>query len=164
MLVKTSDLPGIGKRYSFSTAEGPQLVVIIHHSGAREIYFFQHSEDDEPNCSVRLADQEARQLGTLLLGADFQPVADDRVELWLNQMKIEWLRVAADSELANRRIVESSIRSRTGATIIGIQRGDEMIGSPEPQELILPGDILMVVGRAENTRKLEQLCSPEKKV
>ncbi len=158
MEIKTGDLPGIGKRYSFKTAEGDNLVVILHQSGHREIYHFAGSDEDEPDFVLELSDEEARQLGTLLLGVDYQPVTDDRVELLLKNIRVEWLQVPPDSELANKRIVDSQIRTQTGATIIGIQRGEDMIGSPDIDEMILPGDTLMIVGNREQTKRLESLC------
>jgi TrkA domain protein len=158
MKIKTGDLPGIGKRYSFETAEGENLVVILHQSGHREIYHFAGSDEDEPDFSIKLSDEEARQLGTILLGVDYQPVADDRVELFLKRIRIEWVQVLPGSELANKKIIDSRIRTKTGATIIGIQRGEDMIGSPDVNEVILPGDILMVIGNREQTKCLESLC------
>jgi len=158
MKIKTGDLPGIGKRYSFETAEGDNLVVILHQSGHREIYHFAGSDEDEPDFTIKLSDEEARQLGTILLGVDYQPVADDRVELFLKSIRIGWVQVLSDSELANKRIIDSRIRAKTGATIIGIQRGEDMIGSPDINEVILPGDTLMIIGNREQTKRLDSLC------
>jgi TrkA domain protein len=158
MKIKTGDLPGIGKRYSFETAEGENLVVILHQSGHREIFHFAGSDEDEPDFSIKLSDEEARQLGTILLGVDYQPVADDRVELLLKKIRIEWVQVLPESELANKKIIDSRVRTKTGATIIGIQRGENMIGSPDINEVILPGDVLMVIGNREQTKSLDSLC------
>ncbi len=158
MKIKAGELPGIGKRYSFETAEGRNIVVILHQTGHRELYYFAESDEDEPEFVLKLTDEEGRQLGTLLLGVDYQPVADDRVELLLKNVRIEWIQVEPDSELANKRIIDSRIRTQTGATIIGIQRGDEMIGSPDVEEVIRPGDTLMVVGNREQTKGVDTLC------
>ena len=46
MKIKTVDLPGIGKRYSFETAEHENVVVILHQSGHRELYYFAGSDED----------------------------------------------------------------------------------------------------------------------
>jgi len=158
MKIKTSDLPGIGKRYSFKTAEEETLVVILHQSGQRELYHFTGSDEDEPDFTLKLSDEEARQLGTLLLGVDYQPVADDRVELFLKKVRIEWVQVDPGSPLAHEKIIDSRIRSKTGATIIGIQRGDDFIGSPDVDEVILPGDTLMIIGNREQTKSVDSLC------
>lgn len=158
MEIKTGDLPGVGKRYAFTTADGDHIVIILHQSGYREIYHFADSDEDEPDIVVKLNDEEARQLGTILVGVDYQPVADDRVELLLKNVRIEWVKVCPESELANQKIIDTRLRIKTGATIIGIQRGKEMIGSPDVDEVILPGDTLMVIGNREQTKKVDDLC------
>ncbi len=159
MKIKTGDLPGVGKRYSFTTGDGDHVVVILLQSGYREIYHFAEPDGDEPDFSIKLGDEEARQLGTILLGVDYQPVSDDRMELFLKSVRIEWVKVSPDSELANKKIIDSQIRTRTGATIIGIQRGDKVIGSPDIEEVILPGDTLMIIGNRDQTKKVDMLCS-----
>ena len=158
MQIKTSDLPGIGKRYAFSTSGKEHFVIILHQAGNREIYHFVDEDADEPDFSVNLTDDEARQLGVLLMGVDYQPVADDRMELLLKKFRIEWIKVSHDSCLANKSIINSRIRSVTGTTIIGIQRGEEIIGSPDVEEVILPGDVLMAIGKREQIKKLSTLC------
>lgn len=158
MQIKTTELPGVGKRYSFKTVGGDNVTVILHQSGNREIYHFSPGEEDDPDFTVSLTDEESRQLGTLLLGVDYQPVTDDRMEMFLKSIRMEWLRVEPDSCIANTKIIDSQVRTRTGTTIIGIQRGNTMIGSPDVHEVILPGDVLMVMGSREQTRNLENLC------
>lgn len=158
MQIKTTELPGIGKRYSFTTSEKDHVVVIMHQTGTREIYHFNDEDADEPDFTMDMSDEEARKFGTLLLGVDYQPVADDKMELLLKNIRMEWLKVTPDSCIANKKIIDSKIRSRTGTTIIGIQRGDKMIGSPEVEEVILPGDVLMVIGTRDQTKNLESLC------
>lgn len=158
MEIRTGDLPGVGRRYAFTTADGDHIVVILHQSGHREIYHFSGPDEDEPDLTVKLNDEEARQLGAILVGVDYQPVADDRVELLLKSVRIEWVKVCAASELAGKKIIDSRLRSKTGATIIGIQRGKEMLGSPDVDEVILPGDTLMVIGNRKQTKNVDALC------
>ncbi len=158
MQVKTSDLPGIGKRYAVTMAQGDQIVIIIHHNGQREIYHFKDPDDDEPNFSITFTDEEAKQVGTILLGVDYQPVADDRMELLLKNIRMDWIKVQSDSCIAGKKIIESQIRKRTGSTIIAIQREGKMIGSPDVNEVILPGDILMAIGTRDQTKSLESMC------
>ena len=158
MKVKTSDLPGIGKSYAIETAEGARIVIVMHHTGLRELYYFKDPDQDEPDISLSLSDEEARQVSTILLGVDYQPVAEDRMEMFLKSVRLDWLSVGTGSFLAQKTILESQIRSRTGTTIIAIQRGVEMIGSPDIHEKIIPGDTLMCIGTREQTQKLEALC------
>lgn len=158
MQIKTTELPGIGKRYSFTTAEKDHVVIILHQNGSREVYHFNDEDADEPDFTMNMTDEESRQFGTLLLGVDYQPVTDDRMELLLKNIRMEWLKVDSNSCIANKNIIESQIRTRTGTTIIGIQRGNNMIGSPDVEEVIKPGDVLMAIGTRDQTKSLESLC------
>lgn len=157
MDVKTSDLPGIGKKYTMTTLAGKQLVVLLHLTGNREIYYFD-DPDDDPLATAQLSDEEARKLGTILLGVDYQPVADDRMELLLKSVRIEWIRVEQGSSLVGKTIADSQIRKVTGSTIIGIDRGGTIIGSPDITEVITVGDVLMAIGSREQVKALDSLC------
>lgn len=158
MQFKTSDLPGIGKRHSFITSAGTQMVVITHHHGQRDIYHFKDPDDDEPTLVVELVDEEARQLGAILLGVDYQPVTEDKMQLMLKGIRVEWVPVATCSKLAGQTIRESEIRKKTGVTVIGIKRGEDFIGSPDADERMLPGDILMVIGQRDPVKAVEKMC------
>lgn len=161
MKIREVDLPGIGRKYTFLSVEGDKFVIIIHHSGRREIYVMADPEDDEPVCTINLNDEEARRVGSIMLGADYQPVSPDRMELVMKSLFVEWFRVTSKSPLANKKIKETRIKDVTGATIIGIQRGDTIIGSPSAEEVLLPDDLLMVIGKREQLRSLDTLCKEQ---
>jgi TrkA domain protein len=161
MKIKEVDLPGVGKKYTFFAAEGYVFVIIIHHTGRREIYLMDEPDDDEPAYTFNFSDEEARKVGAILLGADYQPVSDDKMEMMMKSMFIEWVTLKGDSVMADKSIRESGIKDMTGATIIGIQRGEEMIVNPNPDEMLHTGDMLMVVGKREQLRALEPLCKEQ---
>jgi len=73
-------------------------------------------------------------------------------------VRMDWIKVQADSCIAGKKIIESQIRTRTGATVVAIQRGEKIIGSPDANEVIRPGDTLMTIGTREQTKSLEKLC------
>jgi TrkA domain protein len=158
MEVKVSDLPGIGKKYALTTVNSGNFVIVLHHQGIREFYHFKDPDDDEADYSFQLTDEEARKIGAIMLGADYQPVADDRMELFLSKIRLEWIKVCPKCALANKRIDEARVRSLTGCTIIGIQREGEIIGSPDISEVIRPGDTLMAIGKRDQVKSLENLC------
>ncbi len=156
---KSSDLPGVGRRYSLEFPDGKVLVVIVHHTGSREIYLFSEDTDREPDFWLELSDSDARKLGSALIGADYQPVPEEKVEMFFKNIRIQWIQVEGDCPLTNRSIEDLQIRTRTGATIIGIHREGEIIGSPDVDEIIYPGDLLMVVGDAEQLDALRELTA-----
>lgn len=145
MQVQEHDLPGVGKKFALTTNEGERMTVVIHNTGHREIYSFRGREEF-PTHAVRLEDAEARMLGAILGGAYFQPAVAESMEMVLGQLSVEWFRVAPESPLAGRTIQESAIRNRTGASVIAILRDGRPRPNPEPGDVILPGDTLMVVG------------------
>ncbi|PZD97403.1 potassium transporter TrkA [Paenibacillus sambharensis] len=161
MKIRSAELPGIGKKISFITAENSMIVIIIHHTGKRDLYFFEDSDNDEADFSINLSSEETRELGAQLLGALYQPVDLDRLEFFRKQIRIEWLELHPESPLAGKSIAESRIRSRTGASIIGIVKEDDVQAVPDIDILLHPGDTLMVLGKREQVRELEALCRKE---
>lgn len=154
MEIKTAELPGIGKKYTFYTAvEGICVVVIIHTSGHREMYFLNCEEDDEVLFSFELNDDEARKLGSILLGSDFDPVSDAKVEFMKKGILIRWIDIPEDSHVVNKKLYETNLRRNTGVIPIGIKRGEDIIADID--EIILPNDTLMIVGKQEQIEKAE---------
>ncbi len=145
---KQTELPGIGKRFSIKLSSGQIVSVIIHHSGKREIYVLD--EDGEVECTVTLTDQEAREMGMVLAGAFYQPVAGDKMELLLKQMVMEWVELPEGSELVGKTLAEADVRKKTGVIVIGVVRNNEMLPAPDPRNFkFQAGDILIVVGNRE---------------
>jgi len=156
MKVREHDLPGVGKKFACETNEGDRMTVIIHNTGHREIYLFRHDEDF-PSLALRLDDAEARKLGAILGGAYFQPAVSDSMEMVLEQLSVEWLRVEPSSPVAGCSILEAGVRERTGASIIAILRGGRALPNPQPEDRIEAGDTLMVVGDRQQVSRASAL-------
>lgn len=148
MDVREHDLPGVGKKFAIVTGEGDRVTIIIHNTGHREIYHFKKGED-YPFYAIRLDDQEARRIGAILGGAYFQPPVAESMEMVLEQLSIEWLKVDEGSVLAGRTLQESAVRQRTGASVIAVLRDGTAHPNPQPDQRIEPGDTLMVIGDRE---------------
>jgi CPA2 family monovalent cation:H+ antiporter-2 len=54
---------------------------------------------------------------------------------------------------AGHSIQDLKIRSRTGATVIAIRRGEDLIPSPEPDFVFRPGDVVYLIGKKESVIK-----------
>jgi TrkA domain protein len=156
MQIREADLPGVGKKFAIVTDAGDRLTVIIHNTGHREIYNFRKGEDF-PFHAIRLEDEEARKLGAILSGAYFQPTVIESMDMVLESLSIEWVKVEGRSPLAGRTIGELEIRRRTGASVTAILRGGGAIPNPQPDERILPGDTLMVVGTREQVQRFLEM-------
>jgi TrkA domain protein len=157
MFVKEGELPGIGKKYSLRTANGDTLVVVIHHTGKREIYYFE-DENEEPTAVIELSDEEARTLGTILVGALFQPTSDEeKIGFLMKHLAFEWVRIPEGSFLAGKSLKELEIRKNYGVIVVAIIREENIIVSPSPLFPLQSGDTIIVVGSLENVKKFVRL-------
>lgn len=161
MQIKMADLPGIGKRISLITAAHSMIVLIIHHSGKRELYFFEDASADEADFSLDLTAAETRELGAQLLGATYQPVDLDMMKTLKKQVVIEWIELKPESPLVGKNIEQAQIRTLTGASVIAIVRGEDAIVSPEIDVVLEAGDTLMAAGKREQISAFEALCQGE---
>ena len=152
MDIREIDLPGVGKKFAITTNSGERITIIIHNTGHREIYNFKRGEDF-PFYALRLDDDEARKLSAVLGGAYFQPAVSGSVDMILEQLSIEWVKVESTSPLAGRTIGALQIRQRTGASVIAVLRGGTAVTNPQPDQMIEAGDTLVAVGSREQTEK-----------
>lgn len=67
----------------------------------------------------------------------------------LREANLETVSLAADSPAAGRLIRELELRTRTGASIVGIERSGENIINPGPDEEIQSGDQVLLLGHRE---------------
>lgn len=161
MSVSISQLPGIGQKITFRTAEDHMLVLIVHHTGKRELYFFEDADSDEADYSMELTSDETRELGAQLLGATYQSVDVEKLKMFKNQIVVDWIKLKEHSPLVHKTIEESEIRNKTGVTVMGIVKGEEMIASPDPDTKLLPGDVIMIMGKEEEVANFEGICKRE---
>lgn len=155
MEVREVELPGIGMKFSFESEEGETICVVIHKTGRREIYRFLPGHDT-PDSVIELSDQEARELGAILIGTHFQPDVQDTARLVMKELTIEWLKVPADSPLAGKSIQENRVRKLTGATIIAVFGPTKKILNPGPDTLIASGDTVVVIGEESQVRQFQE--------
>ncbi|KGX86722.1 cation:proton antiporter regulatory subunit [Pontibacillus litoralis] len=161
MNISISKLPGIGQKISFTTGEDSQLVLIVHHTGKRELYFFEEAGSDEADFGMDLTADETRELGAQLLGATYQPVDADKLKMFNNQIVIDWVGIKEASSLVNKTIEESEVRNKTGATIIGIVKGEDITAIPEAHTKLQAGDVIMAIGKKDQIATLTSLCKGE---
>jgi TrkA domain protein len=145
--LRETRLPGVGVKYSCTTAHGGRLTVILHNEGMREIYFFRHAGDEEPEAVIQLEDDEARQLGAIIGGAYERPKIVEELEMAFGELAIEWVPVPDSSPAIGRTLAECAFRARTGITIIAILREPEPVSGAQPTDVIQRGDTLVTVGK-----------------
>jgi TrkA domain protein len=147
--LKETRLPGVGVKWSLATARGSRVTVIQHNDGDREVYVHRRARDEDPAVVLELHDDEARQLGALLGGAYERPRIVEELEMALGEFQIEWIKVPPGSWANGRSLAEVALRKRTGGvTVVAILRESESIAGAQPEDVMLDGDTIVVVGQA----------------
>ncbi|MEI7025478.1 cation:proton antiporter regulatory subunit [Paenibacillus sp. y28] len=158
MNLKEIDLPGIGRKYSLITEAGDHLVVIVHNDERRELYHMNADDPDEVQSVLTLDDEEARVLSSIIGGMTYKPKALEQLEMVLDGLIIEWIRVDTRFQCIGRPIGELNIRQKTGATIIAVQDKSRTTHiSPGPDHIFTAGATVVVAGERTQLSKLKQL-------
>ncbi|MFA5716970.1 MAG: cation:proton antiporter [Desulfobulbaceae bacterium] len=63
-----------------------------------------------------------------------------------NLLEISWVEIEPESPLNGQAIKDAGIRTRTGATIVGIIRHGIFRPNPDPEHTFSPGDLVAIVG------------------
>jgi len=71
-----------------------------------------------------------------------------------------WVEVAIGSVMVGRCLADLDLRSRTGATVVGIMRNGQMIANPDPTQPIEACDLLAIAGTPDQRRAIEALAIP----
>ena len=160
MNIRESDLPGIGRKYQVETRAGDRMVVIIHDDGRREVYHFHHHDPEESLSMVSLDDDEARTIAAIIGGMNYTPRALEKIDVALDDLSIEWVKVDPDAKIAGKRIGELNIRRQTGATIIAVvdKNHDKQI-NPGPEYALKPESTLIVVGERKQLKLFKQFLN-----
>jgi TrkA domain protein len=147
--IEEQELPGIGRRYRLAGSDGGSAVVVIHHSGRRDLYVMAPGSDT-PQAALTLTDRQARTLGAVLSGGYFTPAVVEEMDAVIGDILIDWVTLRADSPATDHSIAELEIRRRTRMTVVAVARDTGPIIAPEPTEVLRAGDRLVVVGRPED--------------
>lgn len=158
MDLREAHLPGVGRKYTLTLKQGGKLVLILHNSGQRELFWIEPEEDD-PSLSIKLTEEEAREMAFILGGVRYQPLPADKVNFLLQEVVMEWVPVSEGCEMEGRTLAELELRRRTGVSVIAILREGKTIPSPDPyQERIRASDTLVAVGTRAQIERILPMC------
>ncbi|MBN1930518.1 MAG: NAD-binding protein, partial [Desulfobacterales bacterium] len=75
------------------------------------------------------------------------------------QFDLQWVRLAQESPMAHRSIGESEIRKVTGASVVGVVRDGQLRPNPDADFVLMPDDLVAIIGGEENREKFSILAS-----
>ncbi len=67
------------------------------------------------------------------------------------------VEVAPGSPFVGRPLGATRARTRTGASIVAIVRGEQVLASPPPAQVLQGGDVLVVIGTHDGIAGVEQI-------
>jgi TrkA domain protein len=157
MDVKETLLPGVGLRYEFSNADGDRLSVIAYRKGDFEVFLCTTPADpDKARKLFRLSEREADALAQIL-GAPRMVESYADLTKEVPGLSAGQVPVPPTSRYASRPLGDTKARTLTGASIVAIVRGDQVMASPGPDEVIEPHDVLVVIGTDDGIAGVRQL-------
>ncbi len=149
-------IPGIGVRYEFTSGAGDRVGVLVRRDGRREVMLYDDVDPDACRAVVPLSREESATLVELLGGSKVtERLSDLRHEVV--GLAIEWVTLEAGKGMAGRTIGDGQIRTRTGASVVAVLRGDRSIPGPGPEFGLQAGDVALVVGSIDGVRTAQQL-------
>ena len=145
-------------RHEFRTTRGQHAAVISHHTGRRDVVLFDRNDPDTALGILTLTPDEANGLAELLGTA--------RIVERLTQLNRQatglvtsQTPVAAGSIYDGQTLGDTRARTRTGASIVAVVRGSEVVASPRPDFRFRAGDIVVAVGTEEGTAAVAEILA-----
>lgn len=160
MTIYETEVPGVGHKFELELNGEERLIVLIHHDGKREVYL-RPGENQDSQKLFGLTGKLARQLGSILEGAYFQPIEMDEIQVPLGEAIIEWVEVDPPASVIGQSLQAANIREQTGVSILAIQRGEETIANPKPNTRIEANDILVSLGTRDEQQAFSELVETE---
>jgi TrkA domain protein len=149
-------LPGIGLRYEFTNHEGDRFGIVARRTGDFELVVYVGGDPDAARPVVRLNSEEADTVAEILgaphIAERFTDLTKEVPGLQSGQVEVRPGSPYRDQPLGSTRA-----RTRTGASIVAIVRGEDVTASPKSDQILRAGDVLVVIGTREGIRGVERI-------
>jgi TrkA domain protein len=145
-------------RHEFRTTRGQHAAVISHYNGRRDLVVFDRNDPDTALAMITLTPEEAsglaELLGTARIVERLAQLSKQATGLVTSQTPI-----ASGSIYDGQTLGDTRARTRTGASIVAVVRGSEVVASPRPDFRFRGGDIVVVVGTEEGTSAVAEILA-----
>ena len=153
-------LPGVGLRYEFVNHRGARIAIVALRGGDFEVFLYEGNDPDLATSTFHLDNPEADALAQIFgaprISERFADVTREVPGLGTGQFEIK-----ATSAYVDRPLGDTRTRTRTGASIVAIVRGDDVITSPTPAEILRAGDVLVVIGNDDGLSQVARLIAAD---
>lgn len=142
--IEETRLPGVGVRFDFVSEQGQRVGVVHHRSGRREVFVGAADDPDSARIVLDLNDDDAHTLVEVL---GVSPVIEVISRLQqVEGLAMDWLPIHPKSPYSGKTIGDARIRTRTGASVVAVIRGESPFPAPGPEFEFAPNDVVVVVG------------------
>ena len=86
----------------------------------------------------------------------------DQLLATVSGMEIAWRAVSPRSSLVGRTLDETNLRTQTGASVIAIVRGHQVLANPKSSTTFSSGDLIGLIGEADQVTAAARLADPER--
>jgi voltage-gated potassium channel len=130
----------------------PKIKIIARVESSETVPIYKNVDVDV------IIDPQEITLKTLVKNALAPYAADffDEVSLFKN-VNLGQFQVSSDSPIFGKQISDTNLRYQTGASIVAIQKGDEMQPNPSLETVIHENDVLLVLGTSEQLQMASAL-------
>ncbi len=156
MDVNETLLPGVGIRYEFVTSSGQRIGLIARRAGKVDVVIYSPHDPDICTEVMTLTPEEADTVAELLgaprIAERFADLTREIPGLVAAQLALE-----ADSPFAGRPLGDTRLRTQTGASVVALVRGQDVVAAPRPTDVLQAGDVLVVMGTEEGIAAARRL-------
>lgn len=156
--VRETKLPGVGVRHEFTTDDGTDVGVIVHHDGRREILAYSETDPDTCSSLLSVSEQDTQTLGEIL-GVSHVTETVGEVRHVTPGLGIEWVELTDNSPAVGQTIGDGEYRSETGTTIVAVIRNGRPVPTPGPDFALSAGDVAVAVGSNDGLVALRALLT-----
>jgi TrkA domain protein len=122
----------------------------------RHVLLYDEEDEDACAATIELTAEESEVLAELL-GAPRISERFARLREQVEGLATEGLPIAPGSPYVDRTLGETAIRTRTGASVVAVLRGEDVFASPTPEFRFRSGDRVIVVGTEDGVRAVAAL-------
>jgi monovalent cation:H+ antiporter-2, CPA2 family len=74
-------------------------------------------------------------------------------------IEVTWMRLEAGNPIVGQTLAQANLRARTGASVVAIMRGRELMANPKSSTVFEEGDRVGFIGDEDQVEKVEKLFS-----
>ncbi len=156
--VRETMLPGVGVRQEFTAHDGTVVGVVQYHDGRSDVVVYDSADPDRCTSMLHLDKADTSTLASLL-GASELAERMGEVQAQIEGLLFEWITIPADAPMTGRSIRDGELRTRTGASVVAVLRGEGSGPAPDPEFVFAAGDVAVCVGTTDGLASLRSLLA-----